>query len=151
MTFIVLLGLAIMAPLASNQAFILSNLGVLPDAWYYVGSALGLHVGAWHCSRFGAWSKCWHPTSRVALQWIQHLVHIRPPHPILVDHQQTASKERHNNKWIGPKEASQTKCSSSNLQRRACDCPQLELPSEAGLCHQNTNNQAFSTDLISTN
>jgi hypothetical protein len=31
------------------------------------------------------------------------------------------------------------------------DCPQLELPSQAGLCHQNTNNQAFSTDLISTN
>jgi hypothetical protein len=32
-----------------------------------------------------------------------------------------------------------------------CDCPQLELPSQAGLCHQNTNNQAFSTDLISMN
>ena len=31
------------------------------------------------------------------------------------------------------------------------DCPRLELPSQAGLCHQNTNNQAFSTDLISTN
>ena len=31
------------------------------------------------------------------------------------------------------------------------DCPQLELPSQAGLCHQNTNNQAFSTDLIFTN
>jgi len=31
------------------------------------------------------------------------------------------------------------------------DCPQLELPSQAGLRHQNTNNQAFSTDLISKN
>ncbi len=32
-----------------------------------------------------------------------------------------------------------------------CDCPQLELPSHGGLCHQNTNSQAFPTDLISTN
>jgi len=27
----------------------------------------------------------------------------------------------------------------------------LGLPSQVGLCHQNTNNQAFLTDLISTN
>ncbi len=32
-----------------------------------------------------------------------------------------------------------------------CDCPQLELSSQAGLCHQNTNNQVFSTDLIFMN
>ncbi len=95
------------------------HLGVLSGVWYCEGSALGLHVGACHCSRFGAWSTCWHPTRCLALQWVQHLVHIRPPHPILVDHQQTASKERHNNKRLGPKEASQTKYSSSNLQRRA--------------------------------
>ncbi len=94
------------------------HLGVLSGAWCCEGSALGLHVGAWQCSRFGARSTCWHPTRHVALQWVQHLVHIRPPHPVLVDHQQTASKERHNNKWLGPKEASQTKYSSSNLQRR---------------------------------
>jgi len=31
------------------------------------------------------------------------------------------------------------------------DCPQLELPSQGGLCHQNTNSQTFSMDLISTN
>jgi len=35
------------------------HLGVLSGAWYCEGSALGLHVGAWHCSRFGAWSTYW--------------------------------------------------------------------------------------------
>jgi len=41
--------------------------------------------------------------------------------------------------------------SSNRPAQSLRDCPQLELPSQAGLCHQNTNNQAFSTDLISTN
>ena len=34
------------------------HLGVLSGAWYCEGSTLGLHVGAWHCSRFGVWSTC---------------------------------------------------------------------------------------------
>ena len=103
MTFIVLLGLAIMAPLASNQALLESNqvlgtalaprLVFMEALGTAVGSALGLHVGA----LLGAWL---------------------------------------------------LKQSSAQSLR---DCPQLELSSQAGLCHQNTNNQAFSTDLISTN
>jgi len=44
------------------------TLGVLSGARHCVGSALGLHVGAWHCSRFGAWSTRWRPNRRVALQ-----------------------------------------------------------------------------------
>ena len=56
MTFIVLLGLAIMAPLASNQALLESNqvlgtalaprLVFMEALGTAVGSALGLHVGA---------------------------------------------------------------------------------------------------------
>jgi hypothetical protein len=55
----------------------------------------------------------------------------------------------------------QTACSHRTLTKKILikqssarslhDCPQLELSSQAGLCHQNTNNQAFSTVLISTN
>jgi hypothetical protein len=44
-----------------------STLGVQSGAWYSIGSVLGLHVGAWHCSRFGAWSTRWHPTGHMAL------------------------------------------------------------------------------------
>ena len=53
-------------------------------AWICEGSALGLHVGALHCSRFGAWSTCWRPTKRMALQLVQHLVNIRLPPPFLL-------------------------------------------------------------------
>ena len=126
-----------MAPLASNQAFILSNLGVLPDAWYYVGSALGLHVGAWHCSRFGAWSKHWRPTGHVALQLVQRLVNIRhppcscwPPTNCIQEEaqQQTAWSQRtFTNQLLLEQSSAQSLCdcphtmhtSSSNLQHRA--------------------------------
>ena len=125
------------------------------------------------------------------------MVNIKPPFtPVLVDHQQTASRKGHNNKRLGPKGPSQTNkycitliigwavplvhylvspskhIQTFNAEQMACvehnACllinPQhmtsspataialnLGLPSQVGLCHQNTNNQAFSTDLISTN
>jgi hypothetical protein len=107
MMFIVLLGFAIMAPLAPNLAFILEYsqaqvLGTVRAQYLVymwalgtaVGSALGLNVGAllgvWLFSRLNTWS-----TS--------------DPPPILVDHQQTASRKRHSNKRFGPKTPSQNK------------------------------------------
>jgi len=112
MMFIVLLGLAIMTPLAPNQAFILQYSQVLSTVraqhmvymWALgtaVDLALGLYVGSllgpWLFSRFNTWSTSDRP-------------------PILVDHQQTASRKRHNNKRLGPKIPSQNKyCITSIL------------------------------------
>ncbi len=102
-----------------------------------VGSALGPHVsnplGAWLFSRFNTWStsdhpphSCWPPTDCIQKE----------------AQQQTAWSQRTFANQILNKQ------SSAQILRV---CSQLELPSQAGLCHQNTNNQAFSTVLISTN
>ncbi len=110
------LGLAIMAPLVSNQAFILKY------SWSPI-RCLALR-------RLSAWSSC----RRLALQQVRRLVYMFAPYwargslvgsllgqhqtypSVLVDHQQTASKKRHNNKRLGPNEPSTTKyCITSIL------------------------------------